>query len=145
MRRAPSLAATARSANLIRGPSSRPTASPLTERACALSVEDSLLEITEMRDAGSVRLRLRGELDLASAPALADRLDELRDRHADVVLDLDELAFIDMSGLRVALSAAEEASRDGRSFAVTHGSPAVRRLVELVQLDGQLPLDGSTR
>ena len=61
------------------------------------------------------------------------------------MLDLDELAFIDMSGLRVALAAAEEASHDGRSFAVTNGSPAVRRLIELVELDGRLPLDGSTR
>ena len=34
---------------------------------------------------------------------------------------------------------------DGLSFAVTHGSPAVRRLIELVQPDGRLPLDGSTR
>ena len=110
-----------------------------------MSVEDSLLEITEMRDAGSVRLRLRGELDLASAPTLAGRIDELRDRREDVVLDLDELAFIDMSGLRVALIGAEQASRDGRSFAVTDSSPAVRRLVELVQPDGRLPLDGGTR
>jgi anti-anti-sigma regulatory factor len=50
-----------------------------------------------------------------------------------------------MSGLRVLVAAAEEASRDGWSFAVTRASAQVRRLVGLVELDRQLPLDGHTR
>jgi anti-anti-sigma factor len=110
-----------------------------------LSDEHSLLEITEVRDAGRVRVRLRGELDLAGAPAVSDRLRALRNRHEPVLLDLDELAFIDMSGLRVLLAAAEEASRDGWSFAITRGSAPVRQLIGLVQLDHQLRPDGDTR
>jgi anti-anti-sigma factor len=110
-----------------------------------LSDEHSLLEITEVRDAGRVRVRLRGELDLAGAPTVSDRLRRLRERDEPVLLDLDELAFIDMSGLRVLLAAAEEASRDGWSFAVTRGSAQVRRLIGLVPLERQLPLDGNTR
>ena len=50
-----------------------------------------------------------------------------------------------MSGLRAVLATAEEASRDGAAFSVTRGSPPVRRLTELVQLDGRLQLDGSSR
>jgi anti-sigma B factor antagonist len=107
-----------------------------------LSDEHSLLEITEVRDAGRVRLRLRGELDLAGAPAVRDRLRRLREGGEPVLLDLDELEFIDMSGLRVLLTASGEASRDGWSFAVTRGSARVRRLIGLVQLNRQLPLDG---
>ncbi len=97
-----------------------------------------------MRDAGRVRVQLHGELDLASAPTLAERLRQLRDRREHVLLDLDELAFIDMSGLRVVLWAAEEASRDGWALGVTRGSAPVRRLTELVRLDGQRPLDASS-
>jgi anti-anti-sigma factor len=107
--------------------------------------EHSLLEITEVRDAGRVRVRLRGELDMAGAPTVNDRLRRLRERDEPVLLDLDELSFIDMSGLRALLAAAEEASRDGRSFTVTRGSPQVRRLIGLVPLETQLPLDGYTR
>jgi anti-anti-sigma factor len=110
-----------------------------------LSDEHSLLEIIEVRDAGRVRVRLRGELDLAGAPTVSDRLRRLRERGEPVLLDLDELTFIDMSGLRVLLAAAEEASRDGWSLAVTRGSTQVRRLIGLVPLEGQLPLDGYTR
>ena len=97
-----------------------------------------------MRDAGKVRVRLRGELDLAGAPALSTRLRVLRERGEPVLLDLDELEFIDMTGLRALLAAAEDRSHDGWSFAVTRGSAQVRRLIGLVQLDEQLPLDGNT-
>jgi anti-anti-sigma factor len=110
-----------------------------------LSDEHSLLEIIEVRDTGRVRVRLRGELDLAGAPELSDRLRRLRERGEPVLLDLDELEFIDMSGLRVLLAAAAEASRDGWSFAVTRGSARVRRLIGLVTLKSQLPLDGYTK
>jgi anti-anti-sigma factor len=103
------------------------------------------LEVIEVRDPGRVRVRLRGELDLAGAPTVSDRLRRFRERGEPVLLDLDELEFIDMSGLRVLLAAAGEASRDGWSFAVTRGSAQVRRLIGLVRLEGQLPLDGYTR
>ena len=110
-----------------------------------MSDEHSLLEIIEVRGAGRVRVRLRGELDLAGAPRVSDRLRSLRERGEPVLLDLDELKFIDMSGLRVLTAAGEEASRNGWSFAVTRGSAQVRRLVGLVPLERQLPLDGYTR
>jgi len=49
-----------------------------------------------------------------------------------------------MSGLRVVLTAAEQASRDGGGFAVTRGSSSVRRLVALVGVDGRSPFDGAS-
>ena len=110
-----------------------------------MSDKHSVLEIEEFRDAGRVRVRLRGELDLAGAPALREALRRLYERQQAVLLDLDELEFIDMSGLRVVLAAAADASRDGGRFAVTPGSRQVRRLIGLVELDGQLPVDGSSR
>ncbi len=89
-------------------------------------------------------MRLRGELDLAGAPRVSGHLKTLRERGEDVVLDLDELQFIDLSGLRVLLAASDEASRDGWAFSVTRGSAPVRRLFDLVHLNGRLPLDGSS-
>ena len=102
-----------------------------------------MLEIIEVRDPGRIRVRLRGELDVAGAPVLRDALHRLGERREPVLLDLDELAFIDMSGLRVVMAAAEKTLREGGSFAVTRGSSQVRRLMALVRLDGQLPLDPS--
>jgi anti-anti-sigma factor len=116
---------------------------PQLERVCELSSEQSLLDVIAVNEDGRVRVRLRGELDLAGAPTLTERLRSLRERRETVLLDLDELEFIDMSGLRVVLVAAEDAASDGWALTVTRGSPAVRRLLALVNVDGQLPLDGS--
>jgi anti-anti-sigma factor len=107
-----------------------------------LSGDKTTLEVIEVRDAGRVRVCLRGELDLAGVPTVTECLRRLSERGEHVLLDLDELAFIDMSGLRVVLTAAESASRDGWAFAITRGSEPVRRLIALVELDGRLPVDG---
>jgi anti-anti-sigma factor len=105
-----------------------------------LPASRSPLELHEVRDEVSLRLVLRGELDLATAPTVADRLVRLRSRHQSIVLDLDELAFMDASGIRVVMAAAREAARDGWVFGVTRGSPPVRRLFEVTALDQYLPL-----
>jgi anti-anti-sigma factor len=109
-----------------------------------LSRQQDLLEMMEMREDGRLRLCLRGELDLAGVPTLTERLQGLRERRETVLIDLEELSFVDASGLRALLLALERAADDGLSFTVTPGSPAVRRLIGLVGVDGQLPLDGGT-
>jgi len=58
------------------------------------------------------------------------------------VLDLDELDFIDVRGMRLVLAAADDARRDGWSLAVTRGSRAVRLLLEILGIDDHLPHDG---
>jgi anti-sigma B factor antagonist len=109
-----------------------------------LSDEQSVFEIIEGYDAQGVWVRLRGELDLAGAPALAERLCALGEGRESVVLDLDELAFIDMSGLRVVLAAVENFSKNASALTVTRGSPQVRRLIALVDVDvARMPVDGS--
>jgi anti-sigma B factor antagonist len=90
-------------------------------------------------------VRLVGELDLAGVPMVSESLRRHRERGDMVLLDLDELEFMDMSGLRVVLMAAEDASRDGWGLAVTCGSPQLRRLIALVNLDGRSPFDGSSK
>ena len=100
------------------------------------------IEVTELRETARVRLAVRGELDLATADAVADRLRALRERGETVLLDLDELSFMDAAGLRVVLSAADDARNDGWSFTVTRGSAPVRRLYELLDIERLVPLDG---
>ena len=110
----------------------------------ALSIEPVPFEVTEVHELRRVRVRLRGELDLATADLLADRLRRLREHGAPVLLDVDELAFIDAAGIRVILSAAHDARNDGRAFAVTHGSGPVRRLFALVDVGTHVTFDGAS-
>jgi anti-anti-sigma factor len=110
-----------------------------------LDGEDLTLEVVESREDRRTRVHLRGELDMGTGGAVAQRLAALRERGDDVVLDLDELTFIDVSGIRLVLAAAGDARRDGWTFTVTYGSRPVRRLIQILELDGQLPYDGATR
>jgi anti-anti-sigma factor len=107
-----------------------------------VSTQCPTFEVLELRHTVGARLQVRGELDLATADVVADRLRGLRERHEAVLLDLDALEFIDAAGLRVILTAAHDARTDGWAFTVTRGSAPVRRLFELLDLDPQLPFDG---
>src|SRR3954452_13886507 len=95
--------------------------------------------IEESRRDGTTVLTLHGELDLAYADDLTARLEDLRDRGEPVILDLDQLEFIDSSGLRVLLKATQDSENGAWRFRVTRGSEAVVRLLRAAGLEGRLP------
>src|SRR3954462_11939759 len=86
-------------------------------------------EIEESRGNGTTVLTLHGELDLAYADELSARLAQLCHEGQPVLLDLDQLEFIDSSGLRVLLKAAQDSEGGDWGFHVTRGSEAVVRLL----------------
>jgi two-component system OmpR family sensor kinase len=97
--------------------------------------------IEEGRRNGVVVLRLRGDLDLASADAVAERLDALSAANEPVLLDLDSLSFMDSSGLRVVLQAAETSRTSGWRFTLTPGSEQVRHLFASAGVTDRLPIE----
>jgi len=100
---------------------------------------DDRLQIVTRAEPDRVVLELHGELDLAGAPALTGELGRSQVARAGaVVLDLQNLVFIDSSGLRVILETHEGALERGQYFAVTEGSPQVRRLLSIAGVDGHL-------
>jgi anti-anti-sigma factor len=84
-------------------------------------------------------VRVRGELDVATASSLEKLL--LRERAPGEVLELDlsELGFMDSTGLRVLLRAQQAAERGGWEVVLTGASPPVRRLFVLAGVHAALP------
>ena len=78
---------------------------------------------------------LRGELDLATAPRLEHALAEAGD---DVLLDLRGLTFMDSTGVRVLLEAAEGAGPGLRMIVPAGGD--VRVTIEETGIAPLLPL-----
>ena len=77
-----------------------------------------LLSITRSTDDPGVVLALAGELDVFSAPELAEQLDALAaDACPRVLLDLSRLSFVDSSGVSVLVKARHEA--DWNAMATT--------------------------
>jgi anti-anti-sigma factor len=94
------------------------------------------LEIRECQVDGHTRLALNGELDLATAPALRDRLDQSRAHGRDVRLDLSKLEFVDSSGMNVLVQAIDDAGREGVRLDLDGDlAPQVRRMAELTHAD----------
>jgi anti-anti-sigma factor len=97
----------------------------------------------EISDAdGRTVIAARGELDLATAPALEDALlPRLRDgRHA--IIDLRDLQFMDSSGVRVLIAAHHAAQERGGRLSLVRladGSP-IQRVLEISGLDAILDL-----
>jgi anti-anti-sigma factor len=77
-----------------------------------------------------------GELDMVTAPELEAAL--LEGDYDGV--DLDAVTFMDVSGLRVLLTAARRAQAMGRRFAVARPGPMIRRLLELTAIDQSLDI-----
>ncbi|HLY50695.1 MAG TPA: STAS domain-containing protein [Solirubrobacteraceae bacterium] len=101
-----------------------------------MSEPPAQFEIRESREDRAVRLRLTGELDLASAPALEQRLEALRADGHNVRLDLSALDFIDSTGVHVLFRAYSLASADGWAFQIDPDvAPPVMRVLHIVNLD----------
>jgi anti-sigma B factor antagonist len=92
--------------------------------------------ISSVSSADGPRLAVRGELDLATASRLRMAIaSEEEARPKLLTLDLRELDFMDVSGMRVLLDAARRAERDGRQLMVMNPQPAIRRLFALTAVD----------
>jgi anti-sigma B factor antagonist len=104
----------------------------------ALSPGESF-KLVERRDGDTVVLTLLGELDIGTVAEVQQRLDALRDARQATLLELDELSFMDSTGIRLLLGAREDTMRVSWSFHVTRGSAPVRRVLEAAQVIDHLP------
>ena len=94
------------------------------------------LEVRVAHRPDHVELRLVGELTLATAERLADRLDDVeRSAPPLVAIDLRAVRFIDSNGLAQLVGAHRRSrERRGRLLLVTAPGP-VERLLALTRLD----------
>jgi anti-sigma B factor antagonist len=90
-------------------------------------------------------VRVQGEVDALTAPQMGQAVDALLAQKRRVVLDLQDVDFMDLHGLAVLMRASRRARSDGGSFAIARPAHCVKRLVELVRAENALRIlpDGS--
>jgi anti-sigma B factor antagonist len=87
---------------------------------------------------------LTGEVDLHSAPKLRDELDGLLTGEAPVlVLDLDEVGFLDSTGLGALVAARGAALDRGGAFELVCTRPRIAKLFTITGLDSVFRLHSS--
>jgi anti-anti-sigma factor len=86
-----------------------------------------------VRDGGldAAWIRVAGELDIATAPRLAQTLRQAQTRARRVVLDLRELTFADSYGVHLILDANNRAKEFARRLVLVRGPSHVDRLLTL--------------
>jgi anti-anti-sigma factor len=107
-------------------------------------LEDATFSVAEDvgRDGEHV-IRVRGELDIESAPDLERALLRARPAGERVVLDLAELRFMDSTGLRVLLRARAAAEADRWEITMRNVPPTIRRLFDMTGVHAALPAETS--
>jgi anti-sigma B factor antagonist len=98
------------------------------------------LTIRARREPGYVIVSVAGEIDIATVARLRERLSALADGDLPVVADLDQVSFIDATGLGALAGAARQAAAHGVSLHVVCARPQTRRLFRVTGLDRQVPL-----
>lgn len=94
--------------------------------------------------AGTRRISVRGELDLAHSSELRDELLGELSSAASVVLDLSRVPFIDSTGLSAIVAAVNRARELDCGFQVSSElQPQARRLMELTGVLPLLSLEGA--
>jgi anti-sigma B factor antagonist len=104
----------------------------VTLRTEAPEVSSGDLAVAEHRHNSTVRLSLRGELDMATRSRVENALIRAEDSDAAVIeLDLGGLTFMDSSGLHVVLDARRRAGEKGHKLVLLEGPEAVQQIFEL--------------
>ncbi len=79
---------------------------------------------------------------LSARTAVTRPVSPLAEAGTPTRLDLDALRFMDSSGLRLVLQAAETSRGTGWAFTITPGSEQVRSLFASAGITGRLPIAG---
>ncbi|MBB6348158.1 STAS domain-containing protein [Nonomuraea muscovyensis] len=103
------------------------------------------LTVTVETMAGHTRVRLQGEIDIATAEAFASALDNAVEHPAvsSLELDLGDVSFIDCSGLRVLVAVRQAMEDKGGTVSLIRRSSAVDRLLSAAGLDEHLHVPGT--
>lgn len=110
-----------------------------------MGVNGEHLRIDVRSEPDRVVLELHGELDLLGAPMLQEDMEKVEAKAPSiVVLDLNDLQFVDSAGLRVILAAHQRSQERGWDLALTRGTEQVQRLFEIAGVGEHLRIIASS-
>jgi anti-sigma B factor antagonist len=101
------------------------------------------LTIRVRHQPGHILITVAGEIDIATAGRLRERVAELAASGLPLIVGLDQVTFIDATGLGVLVGAARRATAHGGSLRVVCARPQTRKLFRLTGLDRHLRLSAT--
>ena len=101
---------------------------------------DEALTIDVQHEPGYAIVTAAGEIDISTATRLRERLFELAASGDLLVVDLEQVGFIDSAGLSALVGTANQADAHGGGLYAACGRPKIRKLFRLTGLDSRIPL-----
>jgi len=101
------------------------------------------LTVEVRRERGFVVVAVTGEIDISTVSQLRESLFEQADNGSDVIVDLDQISFIDSAGLGALVGASRRAEASGGSLHAVCGQPHTKKLLWLTGVDRRIPLEES--
>jgi anti-sigma B factor antagonist len=101
---------------------------------------DDALAIEVRQEPGCTIVTAAGEIDISTVTRLRERLFEAAASGHPLVVDLNQVSFLDSVGLALLVGTANRAALHGGSLQVACARPKIRQLLRLTGLDGRIPL-----
>jgi anti-sigma B factor antagonist len=98
------------------------------------------LTIEVRREQDYVIVTAAGEIDISTVTRMRECLFELAASGRPLVADLDQVSFIDSTGLAALVGTAKRATACGGSLHAVCGRPNIRQLFRITGLDCAVPL-----
>jgi len=91
------------------------------------------MEVEIIQGSGATIVKAHGEIDLSNAEELQSALNKALAREATrLVLDFDEVSYIDSAGLQVMLSAYNRVMKSGGKMAVSFSHPVLKGIFHIL-------------
>ncbi|ALG09020.1 STAS domain-containing protein [Kibdelosporangium phytohabitans] len=105
------------------------------------STSDDPLRVDRRVQGPAVVLHVAGEIDMSTAPMLAEECDQAIDSSTDrVVVDLTDVTFFGSAGLAVLLDARQRGEQAGVQIRLVAGNRPVLRSIEIAGVQDMLPV-----
>jgi len=101
------------------------------------------LDIAVRRERGFVVVEATGVIDISTVSRLRERLFEVADAGRPLIVDLEQITFIDSAGLAALVGASRRAEEHGGSLHAVCAQPHTRKLLWLTGVDRRIPLSSS--
>lgn len=98
-------------------------------------MEATPIEVRVHQDGPRITFRLRGELDLASTKGLGDRLRQVVDGCTQVDIDLEEVTFLDSTGIATLVQTSRFHRAGGRECNVVAAQGQPAKVLEITGID----------
>ena len=103
-----------------------------------MSTGDFDVRLVPVRD-GAYVVRVLGDLDMATAPTLEERVASVG-RASHLVIDLTQCTFLDSAAVRLLTTIALDSDASGRTVALVASSAGILRVLDITAVDDVIPV-----